>query len=114
MRRTYEPPRHHLGVDLRPDRAAGVERHSTRNLYPTDKRGSLLTVTEESHGEVRSTLSAMHQRMIATAESLSADEQATVALFLDAMAASLSADGSTRPPRPGGRPSRSTPVRSSA
>lgn len=63
--------------------------HLMRNPHPTDKRGVLLTVTDASHSEVRSTLSAMHQRMIATAESMSPEEQATVAIFLDAMAASL-------------------------
>ncbi|MDY0892159.1 MarR family winged helix-turn-helix transcriptional regulator [Frigoribacterium sp. CFBP9030] len=66
--------------------------HLRRNPHPTDRRGVLLTVTNDSHVEVRSTLSAMHRRMIVTAESMSADEQAVVASFLDSMSEALSID----------------------
>jgi DNA-binding MarR family transcriptional regulator len=66
--------------------------HLQRNPHPTDRRGVLLTVTTDSHVEVRSTLSAMHKRMITTAEAMTADEQAAVASFLDAMSEALSLD----------------------
>ncbi|NKX52417.1 MarR family transcriptional regulator, partial [Arthrobacter deserti] len=49
------------------------------------RRALILRPTEHSDGEVRATLSDMHARMIAVAESLSDDEAEVVASFLRRM-----------------------------
>lgn len=59
--------------------------HIRREPHPTDRRALILRPTEHSDGEVRATLSDMHARMIAVAESLSDDEAEVVASFLRRM-----------------------------
>ncbi len=68
--------------------------HVTRRPHPTDRRALVIVATEEAHCEVRSTLGAMHERMLDAARGLSAEEAATVTAFLHAMAEAVeAADG---------------------
>ena len=72
--------------------------HVRRVPNPSDHRAQLLYATPAAHDEVRKTLNAMHARMLGVAESLTADEQATVIRFLDQLSASVNASpGVTEP-----------------
>ena len=60
--------------------------HVARRPHPTDRRALVIVATQEADCEVRSTLGAMHERMLRAARDLSAEEAATVTAFLHAMA----------------------------
>lgn len=59
--------------------------HITRAPNPADRRSVLIASTEQSDAEVRHTLAAMHDRMMAVVRGMDADQRATVIGFLDAM-----------------------------
>jgi DNA-binding MarR family transcriptional regulator len=59
--------------------------HVERRPHPTDRRALVIVPTIASDSEVRATLGDMHRRMMEVAESLSAEEAATVLEFLDRM-----------------------------
>lgn len=65
--------------------------HVARRPHPTDRRALVIVATEEADCEVRSTLGAMHERMMRAARELSAAEAATVTAFLHAMAEAVEA-----------------------
>lgn len=60
-----------------------------REAHPTDRRSVVVVPTVESDKEVRVTLGAMHRRMMAVAEGLSADEARVVVDFLQRMTKAL-------------------------
>ncbi|MFN8085861.1 MAG: MarR family transcriptional regulator [Microbacterium sp.] len=59
--------------------------HITRTPNPDDRRSVLIASSQKSETEVRHTLGAMHERMMAVVRKMSADERATVIAFLDDM-----------------------------
>lgn len=59
--------------------------HILRTPYPRDRRSIVITSSAKSDDEVRHTLAAMHDRMMAVVRDMSADDRATVIGFLDAM-----------------------------
>lgn len=63
--------------------------HVRREAHPTDRRSVVVVPTAESDKEVRVTLGAMHRRMMAVAEGLSADEAQVVIGFLQRMTDAL-------------------------
>lgn len=63
--------------------------HVRRDAHPTDRRSVVVVPTVESDKEVRVTLGAMHRRMMAVAEGLSADEARVVLDFLQRMTMAL-------------------------
>jgi DNA-binding MarR family transcriptional regulator len=65
--------------------------HVARRPHPTDRRALVIVATDEADCEVRSTLGAMHERMMRAARELTAEEAATVTAFLHAMAEAVEA-----------------------
>lgn len=63
--------------------------HVRREAHPTDRRSVVVVPTVESDKEVRVTLGAMHRRMMAVAEGLSAEEARVVVDFLQRMTQAL-------------------------
>lgn len=63
--------------------------HVERRPHPSDRRSTIVVATAETDREVRETLGAMHQRMIAVVEDLAPAEREVVARFLSGMAASV-------------------------
>jgi DNA-binding MarR family transcriptional regulator len=63
--------------------------HVRREAHPSDRRSVVVVPTVESDAEVRETLGAMHRRMMAVAEGLSADDARTVIDFLQRMTEAL-------------------------
>lgn len=63
--------------------------HVRREAHPTDRRSVVVVPTVESDKEVRVTLGAMHRRMMAVAEELTADEARVVVDFLERMTKAL-------------------------
>lgn len=63
--------------------------HVRREAHPSDRRSVVVVPTVESDKEVRETLGAMHRRMMAVAEGLSAEEARIVVDFLQRMTESL-------------------------
>jgi len=63
--------------------------HVRREAHPSDRRSVVVVPTVESDKEVRETLGAMHRRMMAVAEGLSAEEARIVVDFLQRMTDSL-------------------------
>lgn len=63
--------------------------HVRREAHPSDRRSVVVVPTVESDTEVRETLGAMHRRMMAVAEGLSADEARTIIDFLQRMTGAL-------------------------
>ncbi len=63
--------------------------HVRREAHPTDRRSVVVVPTVESDKEVRVTLGAMHRRMMAVAEELTADEAHIVIGFLQRMTDAL-------------------------
>lgn len=63
--------------------------HVRREAHPSDRRSVVVVPTVESDTEVRETLGAMHRRMMAVAEGLSADEARTIIGFLQRMTGAL-------------------------
>lgn len=59
--------------------------HITRTPNPDDRRSVLIRSSEKSDHEVRHTLSAMHERMMAVVREMDQDQRDTVIHFLDAM-----------------------------
>lgn len=56
-----------------------------RSPHPTDGRATLLILTQKADGEVRQTLTSMHQHMLDAVQQLDATELAAVRKFLNAM-----------------------------
>jgi DNA-binding MarR family transcriptional regulator len=73
--------------------------HIRRVPNPADQRAQLLYATPAAHDEVRKTLNAMHERMLAAAESLTPSEQDTVIRFMDLLSASVSAPNEVTVPQ---------------
>jgi DNA-binding MarR family transcriptional regulator len=69
--------------------------HVRREAHPSDRRSVVVAPTVESDQEVRETLGAMHRRMMAVAESLTADEARIVVKFLERMTEAVSAQEAT-------------------
>jgi DNA-binding MarR family transcriptional regulator len=65
--------------------------HVERQPHPTDRRALVIVPTLSSDEEVRATLGAMHSRMLEVTESLSAEDAATIAGFLERMSAAVDA-----------------------
>ncbi|QCR18442.1 MarR family winged helix-turn-helix transcriptional regulator [Agrococcus sp. SGAir0287] len=63
--------------------------HVERRPHPTDRRSTVVVATTATDHEVRETLGAMHQRMIAVVDDLTAVELEVVARFLSGMAAAV-------------------------
>ncbi|RLK52628.1 MarR family winged helix-turn-helix transcriptional regulator [Microbacterium telephonicum] len=59
--------------------------HVHRTPNPRDRRSVLITVSDKSESEIRGTLGAMHERMMAIVRGMGEGERATVIAFLDAM-----------------------------
>jgi DNA-binding MarR family transcriptional regulator len=59
--------------------------HVRREAHPSDRRSVVVIPTVESDKEVRETLGAMHRKMMAVAEALSAEEARTVVEFMQRM-----------------------------
>lgn len=66
------------------DRLVGTG-HVRREPHPTDRRSLVIVPTDATDVEVRATLGSLHQRMMAVAESLTADEARIVVNFLRRM-----------------------------
>ncbi|PJJ63483.1 MarR family winged helix-turn-helix transcriptional regulator [Compostimonas suwonensis] len=71
--------------------------HIRREPSPRDRRAQLLFATPAAHQEVRTTLSAMHTRMLAAAARLDAHEQASVIAFLDDLSEAVSIEREPSP-----------------
>ncbi|MCX6498600.1 MAG: MarR family transcriptional regulator [Arthrobacter sp.] len=67
--------------------------HVRREPHPTDRRSLVIVPTAVTDSEVRATLGDMHQRMLAVAGGLSAEESRIVVGFLHRMTEAL--DGHT-------------------
>lgn len=63
--------------------------HLTRTPNPADRRSVLIASTAKSDAEVRETLAAMHDRMMAVVRGLEPDDRATIIAFLDDMRAAV-------------------------
>ena len=63
--------------------------HVRRVPHPDDRRSVAIEPTTQSDHEVRETLGAMHERMLAATEALTPDELAAVAKFLSALTESV-------------------------
>ncbi|MBN9176547.1 MAG: MarR family transcriptional regulator [Microbacterium sp.] len=59
--------------------------HIARTPNPDDRRSVLISSSEKSDAEVRHTLGAMHERMMAVVRGMSVEDRATVIGFLDDM-----------------------------
>ncbi|GAA3588947.1 MarR family transcriptional regulator [Klugiella xanthotipulae] len=80
---------HHLGISSASttkllDRLA-ASGHVTRNPHPRDRRAVLLTVTAESHRQIRATLGSRHSQMFDVAARLSPENRDTIIHFLTAL-----------------------------
>jgi DNA-binding MarR family transcriptional regulator len=73
--------------------------HLQRQQHPTDRRSISIVATPGSDEEVRATLGAMHQRLIAVARKLNADEAALVQSFLTDVTATINGVDPTTPAR---------------
>lgn len=60
-----------------------------REPHPSDRRAQVLHATRRAHDEMRRTLGAAHQRMLAAAEKLTAPEQLAVVRFLDELSGAM-------------------------
>lgn len=65
--------------------------HVRREPHPRDRRATVVIPTVETDNEVRETLGAMHQRMIALVDGLDEAELAAVAKFLSGMVTAVQA-----------------------
>ena len=61
--------------------------HIRREVNPHDRRAQRLFATQSSHEQVRQVLSGTHERLMQVALDLTADQQAAIMQFLDAMSA---------------------------
>ncbi|RUR03226.1 MarR family winged helix-turn-helix transcriptional regulator [Labedella endophytica] len=68
--------------------------HVRRESHPNDRRAVIVVPTIDSDNEVRETLGAMHQRMIALVDGLDENELAAVAKFLGGMVSAVHASQS--------------------
>lgn len=68
--------------------------HVRREPHPNDRRAVIVVPTVDSDNEVRETLGAMHQRMIALVDGLDENELAAVAKFLGGMVSAVQASQS--------------------
>lgn len=59
--------------------------HVTRAPNPGDRRSVLIASSEKSDAEIRQTLAAMHDRMMAVVREMGPEQRTTVIDFLDAM-----------------------------
>lgn len=63
--------------------------HVRREAHPTDRRAGVVVPTVSSDEEVKSTLGAMHRRMLALVDELSDQERAIVTHFLAGMTSAI-------------------------
>lgn len=61
--------------------------HIRREVNPHDGRAQRLFATQSSHEQVRQVLSGTHEQLMQVALDLTADQQAAIVQFLDAMSA---------------------------
>jgi DNA-binding MarR family transcriptional regulator len=61
--------------------------HVERAPHPNDRRALVVTITQDTHRQVRDTVGHMHARRFQVAAALSSAERETVAQFLNALAA---------------------------
>ena len=63
--------------------------HARREPHPTDRRAGVVVPTVHSDDEVKSTLGAMHRRMLALVDELSDKERAVITRFLAGMTSAI-------------------------
>nr|WP_314842067.1 MarR family transcriptional regulator [uncultured Microbacterium sp.] len=63
--------------------------HVRREAHPTDRRAGVVVPTVSSDDEVRSTLGAMHRRMLALVDEMSDQERGIVTRFLAGMTSAI-------------------------
>ena len=63
--------------------------HARREAHPTDRRAGVVVPTTHSDEEVRSTLGAMHRRMLSLVDGFDDRERAIVTRFLAGMTAAI-------------------------
>lgn len=63
--------------------------HARREPHPTDRRAGVVVPTVHSDDEVKSTLGAMHRRMLALVDELSDQERGVVTRFLAGMTSAI-------------------------
>nr|WP_083511326.1 MarR family transcriptional regulator [Microbacterium sp. XT11] len=63
--------------------------HVRREPHPTDRRAGIVVPTTHSDEEVRTTLGAMHRRMLALVDRLSDEDRAVITRFLAGMTAAI-------------------------
>lgn len=63
--------------------------HARREPHPTDRRAGVVVPTTHSDDEVKSTLGAMHRRMLTLVDELSDQERAVVTRFLADMTSAI-------------------------
>lgn len=63
--------------------------HVRREAHPTDRRAGVVVPTVSSDEEVKSTLGAMHRRMLSLVDELTDEERATVTRFLAGMTSAI-------------------------
>jgi DNA-binding MarR family transcriptional regulator len=71
--------------------------HAHREPHPTDRRAGIVVPTSHGDDEVRATLGAMHQRMLAYVDALSDHDRAIIVRFLAGMSAAVESDAPTEP-----------------
>lgn len=57
----------------------------SRTTHPTDRRASVVVITDEGEAEVSQTLGPLHQRMLAVASSMPPEDAGAIYRFLTAM-----------------------------
>jgi DNA-binding MarR family transcriptional regulator len=79
------------------ERAGHIERHP----HPTDRRAVTVSITEETHREVRRTMGVQHARRYEVAKRLKPAERDVVIRFLTELSETIAApvDDGTAPPR---------------
>jgi DNA-binding MarR family transcriptional regulator len=65
--------------------------HIERRPHPTDRRALILMPTASADDDVRAALADAHERMLAVAQSLTAEERSVVVGFLDRMSGAVGA-----------------------
>lgn len=59
--------------------------HISRTVHPTDRRASVVVITDEGESEVAEVLGPLHRRMLAVAASMPSEDAGAIYRFLTAM-----------------------------
>ncbi len=59
--------------------------HISRTIHPTDRRASVVVITDEGEAEVSDALGPLHRRMLAVASSMPPEDAGAIYRFLTAM-----------------------------